>query len=138
MRIARLRPGDEAVVVGLAEKEPPTPATAAELLADERTVFLVAFDGETPSGFLLAYELVRRHGAARMLFVYEVGVDERYRRRGIATALLAELRRLARERGIAEGFVLTSESNEPAMRLYESAGGVRPYDDDVMWDFTYQ
>jgi ribosomal protein S18 acetylase RimI-like enzyme len=138
VRISRLGPGDEAVVIALAEREPPpTRERAGELLADERTVFLVAFDGDIPAGHVLAYELVRRHGPARMLFLYDVWVDERYRRRGIASALLAEVSRIARERGIEEGFVLTNASNEAAMRLYEAAGGVRPSDDDVMWDFDF-
>jgi hypothetical protein len=34
--------------------------------------------------------------------------------------------------------VITNASNEPAMALYESVGGVRPNDDDVMWDFGYE
>ena len=121
----------------LAEREPPAPERATELLADERTFFLVAFDGEAPIGFVLAYELLRRDGDPTILFVYEVGVDESHRRRGVATALLRELERFARERGIRRAFVLTDESNEPAMRFYESLGGVRPYDDDVMWRFEY-
>jgi ribosomal protein S18 acetylase RimI-like enzyme len=55
----------------------------------------------------------------------------------VATALFRELGRLARNRRIRRAFVLASESNEPAMRLYESVGGVRPFDDDVMWRFEY-
>jgi hypothetical protein len=34
--------------------------------------------------------------------------------------------------------VLTNASNAAAMRLYESVGGTRPNDDDVvMWDFEW-
>jgi ribosomal protein S18 acetylase RimI-like enzyme len=128
----RLGPGDEEVVRRLASG---TPRTA--LLDDERTIFLVAFAGEDPIGFVLAYELLRRHGDPSILFVYEVDVDERHRRGGVAAALLRETAQVARERGIREGFVLTNAGNEAAMRLYESAGGLRPNDDDVMWDFDY-
>ncbi len=113
-----------------------TPRT--ELLDDERTIFLVAFAGRDPIGFVLAYQLLRRHGDPSILFVYEVDVDERYRRRGVAAALLRETARLARGGGIREGFVLTNASNEAAMGLYESAGGLRPNDDDVMWGFDYR
>jgi hypothetical protein len=49
----------------------------------------------------------------------------------------ATLPRFAGERAIRVGFVLTEASNEAAMALYDSAGGVRPNDDDVMWDFDY-
>jgi aminoglycoside 3-N-acetyltransferase I len=132
VKIRRLAPGDEAVVRALADREPQT-----ALLADERTIFLAAFDAEFPVGFVLAYELPRRHGDASILFVYEIDVQEERRRQGVATALMNELARLARERGIREGFVLTEESNEPAMAFYASLESERPHDDDVMWDLRF-
>ena len=139
MNVRRLGPGDERVVEQLAEEA--SPARAAELLADERTIFLAAFEGEEPEpepiGFVLAYELLRRHGDPSRLFVYEVGVTPEARRRGVATELLRELARIARTRGIRRGFVLTNETNEAAMELYRSLGGVRPNADDVLWDFDY-
>ena len=137
MIVRRLGPGDEHVVDRLAEQGPPE--RAAELLADERTIFLAAFEygQDEPTGFVLAHELLRRHGEPSQLFVYEVGVDERRRRRGVATALFRELGRIARARGIRHGFVLTNEANEAAMELYRSLGGVRPNADDVLFDFEY-
>ena len=134
MRIRQLGPGDERVVERLAEQTP-----RAGLLSDARTILLAAFqDGEEePIGFVLAYELLRRHGDPAQLFVYEVGVVPEARRRGFATALLRELARIARARGIRQGFVLTNEANEAAMELYRSLGGVPPNADDVLWDFDY-
>jgi ribosomal protein S18 acetylase RimI-like enzyme len=128
--VRRLGPGDEDVVTQLAERPPRT-----ALLADDSTIFLVAFEESEPIGFVLAYELQRRHGDAAMLLVYEVDVHEAHRHRGVATSLLAELARIARERGIAEGFVLTDLDNAPANALYSSAGGERR--DVVEWDFRY-
>ena len=84
---------------------------------------------------MLAYELPRRHGFDVTLCVYEIDVEAAYRRRGIGTRLLRELEQIARQRGIAEGFVLTDADNAAAMRLYESAGGRR--NDVVEWDFDY-
>jgi ribosomal protein S18 acetylase RimI-like enzyme len=132
--VRRLGPGDEQVVERLAEQAP-----ASEVLADERTIFLAAFESghDEPIGFVLAYELLRRHGDPSQLFVYEVGVVPEARRRGVATELLRELGRIARARGIRRGFVLTNESNEAAMALYRSLGGMRPNSDDVLWDFDY-
>jgi ribosomal protein S18 acetylase RimI-like enzyme len=134
VRIRQLGPGDERVVERLAEQTP-----RAGLLSDARTILLAAFqDGEEePIGFVLAYELLRRHGDPAQLFVYEVGVVPEARRRGFATALLRELARIARARGIRQGFVLTNEANEAAMELYRSLGGVPPNADDVLWDFDY-
>ena len=110
MKIRRLGAGDEDVVRELSDGEPQT-----GLLDDERTFFLVAFEDESPIGFVLAHELPRRHRAERHLFVYEIDVRDDRRRRGVATALMDELSRFARERGIEDGFVLTNASNAPAM-----------------------
>ncbi len=128
--VRRLGPGDEEVVRGLAEGEPQT-----ALLSDDHTIFLVAFRGVVPVGFVFGYELPRRHGNPSILFVYEVEVDAAWRGQGVATILFRELDRIARSRGIREGFVLTEPDNEPALRLYASLGGTRV--DSVMWDFAY-
>ena len=122
-RIRRLGPGDEEVIRALAEDEPQT-----ALLSDDRTIFVAAFDGETPIGFAFGYVLPRRHGRPAMFFVYELEVDERYRRQGIGRRLMEELLF-----GQEEAFVLTDAGNDAAMALYASLGGTRV--DSVMWDF---
>ena len=130
LAIRQLRAGDEAIVERLATREPRT-----ALLHDPRTIFLVAFDDGTPMGFVLAYELPRRHGHEATLCIYEIEVREPFRRQGIATRLMCELESIARRRGIAEGFVLTDAANVAAMRLYESVGGTA--ENVVQWDFAY-
>src|SRR5262249_34142143 len=100
--IRRLVPGDEDVVRRLAEDEPQT-----ALLADGGTGFGVAFAAGTPVGFAFGYELPRRHGRPTMFFVYELDVDEAYRRQGIGRRLMREL--LA---GYDESFVLTEPDND--------------------------
>jgi aminoglycoside 3-N-acetyltransferase I len=129
-----LAPGDERVVRALATYDGPGDPEA--LLADPRTLMLVAFDGERPVGFVLAHELPRRHGDRSGLFIYEVDVAETHRRRGIASELLVRLGQLARERGIPAGFVLTEPDNGPANALYRTAGGATSQV-TVQWDFTY-
>ena len=126
--------GNEGLVRELATYDGPGDPDA--LLADPRTLMLVAFDGELPVGFVLAHELPRRHGDRAKLFVYEVDVAESHRRRGIASALLARLGELARERGIRTGFVLTEPDNGPANALYREAGGATEAV-VVQWEFTY-
>lgn len=114
----------------LADRQP-----QVALLADEGTIFLAAFQGDDPIGFVFGYELPRRHGAPSILFVYELDVDAAHRRQRIATQLLTELERIARSRGITEGFILTEPDNAAANTLYESLGGQRS--DTVMWDYRY-
>jgi aminoglycoside 3-N-acetyltransferase I len=128
--VRRLGPGDEDVVRVLADEEP-----RVGLLSDEATIFLAAFQGDDPIGFVFGYELPRRHGVPSMLFIYEIEVEEAYRRQGIATRLMTELEQIARARGIGEAFVLTEPDNEAANVLYESLGGERS--DTVMWDYRY-
>jgi len=128
-----LAPGDESVVRELATYD--GPGDPEGLLADPRSLLLVALDADRPVGFVLAYELLRRHGDRANLFVYEVDVAESHQRRGIASALLARLAALARERGIRVGFVLTEPDNEPANALYRRLGGTSQL--DVEWTFSY-
>jgi aminoglycoside 3-N-acetyltransferase I len=128
--VRRLRPGDEDVVARLAERPPQT-----ALLDEDSTIFLVAFEGGDPIAFVLAYQLPRRDGDEAILLVYEVGVTEAHRRRGVAKGLLAELARIARELGVREGFVLADQDNDAANALYASQGGERR--DVVEWDFRY-
>lgn len=61
------------------EPRPRTPHTiesAREFLAVETNVQLAAFVGDEPVGQLLAYELIRRHGDGKMMFIYEIGVRD--------------------------------------------------------------
>jgi len=119
------------------ERPPHTIESAGELLADDATFYLVAFERGEPIAELLAYELIRRHGDGRMMFVYEIGVREEYRRLGVGRALFDLLRELCRVRGIRRAFVITNESNEAAMAFYASLGATRDHDDDVVLDLDW-
>jgi len=149
--IRRLRPGDDAVLASLAthnatfgtaaEREALHPLTEAEtiaFLADDRTATFVAFAGEEPVGFVYTNELFRRHTALRHMCIYEIGVSERFRNQGVGQALLDAVADHARTQGIGQGFVITNASNPAAAKLYESAGGVRTADDDVIFGFSWR
>jgi len=60
------------------------------------------------------------------MFLYELGVEEGYRRRGIGRALVESLRELARERGCSGMWVLTDADNEAALATYRAAGSGAP------------
>jgi ribosomal protein S18 acetylase RimI-like enzyme len=135
--IKRLRPGDEDVVVRLGEERPISLPAAERLLADPAVRYIVAVEDGEPVGHVFGYVLNRRRLPERSFFVYDVGVDERYRRRGIGRALMAAAEAEARAAGCAEGFVLTFSGNDAAMALYTAAGGVRADEADVTMDFVY-
>lgn len=101
----------------------------------ERSFTVAAYEGDERVGYAFVHELPRLTRGQAMFLVYDVEVVETHRRRGIGRALLDRIAELARERGIAEGFVLTEPDNDAANALYAAAGGVRS--DVVMWDFEY-
>ena len=59
----------------------------------------------------------------RNLFVQELGVNDEVQRRGIARALLADLRAEGRARGCCATWVLTEEDNLPARATYAATEG---------------
>ena len=147
MRIRRLLEGDEDAACRVVEELKFTmdeiagvsvgPACMRVFLSDDRNYLIAAYADETPIGFLLGYQLARVDGPASMMFLYEMGVHEQYRRRGIGRALVEELKRLAKENGCIKMFVGTNTSNEPAMALYRSAGGVRAASDEAEFEWNW-
>jgi aminoglycoside 3-N-acetyltransferase I len=92
------------------------------LLGKAHFIALVAVDGDDVVGGLAAYELEKFEQARSEIYIYDLAVQERHRRRGVATGLIRELQRIARERGAYVIFVQADPGNEPAIRLYESLG----------------
>lgn len=128
-----MSPGDEARVqqAGSLFDHPPQPESVRAFLANPANTLLIAYVAGQPAGFATGHELQRLDGEKPMLFLYEVGVTEEYRGRGIGTALVSRMARIGEERAFCEMFVLTNESNTPAMRMYRSAGGMRHPDRDI-------
>ena len=139
IEVRLLKPGDEELVVSLGEEQAVSAAAAADLLRDPTVRYLVAFADGEPAGHALAYLLRRRRLPERSLFLYDIEVEERFRRRGIARRLMDELGRIALAESAEEGFVITSRSNEAARALYRSAGGVDENEsaDDVVVEFRH-
>ncbi len=152
IEVRRLGVGDEELVrrlsvedarfeeAGVAPRErtPHTVESARAFLSVETNVQLAALDSGAPVGQLLAYELIRRHGDGKMMFIYEIGVRDDHRRRGVGRALFEALQAICRERGIARAFVITNESNETAMSFYRSLGGTRDATDEAVFDFDWR
>ena len=97
-------------------------ATTA-FLADEHHHLLIGYLGARPAGFLTAVELLHPDKPRPEMFLYELGVDPGFRRRGVATALMHHLVQLCQERGCGEMFVLTDEDNVAGQATYRNAGG---------------
>jgi GNAT superfamily N-acetyltransferase len=122
--IRRLADGDEDAVLAagaLFDHEPDIDATR-RFLADPNHHMLVAYDdaGE-PVGFVTGVELTHPDKGTEM-FLYELGVAEDARRRGVGRALVEALAALARERGCYDMWTATEPGNVAARTTYLRAG----------------
>ena len=92
------------------------------LLQRPHFIVLVAMSGDEVIGGLAAYQLDKFEQDRREIYIYDLAVSEQHRRRRVATSLILELKRLARERGVYVIYVQADKGDEAAIRLYESLG----------------
>lgn len=97
-------------------------AWIAQTLARDSVVALVAMAGERVVGAAVAYELDKLEQCRRELYLYDLAVDEGFRRRGIATAIIDALRAHAAARGAWTMFVQADDGDDPAIALYTKLG----------------
>jgi aminoglycoside 3-N-acetyltransferase I len=102
--------------------KPPSRAYLEALLGKEHIIALVArLRGEVVGG-LVAYELDKFEQSWREIYIYDLAVAEDHRRRGIATALIGRLQRIAEKRQAWTIFVQADYGDDPAIRLYQALG----------------
>lgn len=94
----------------------------AGLLGRDTFIVVAAFEDDTVVGGLAAYVLPKFEQARSEVYLYDLAVAETHRRRGIATALIAELRRIAATRGAWVVFVQADYGDDPAVALYTGLG----------------
>jgi len=94
----------------------------ADLLAGPCFVAVVALTSGTVVGGLAAYELRKFEQARSEFYIYDLAVSEQHRRKGIATALIGELRVIARRRGAWVIFVQADLVDASAIALYTKLG----------------
>jgi ribosomal protein S18 acetylase RimI-like enzyme len=98
------------------------PRVAEAFLRQEGHHLLVAYDQAQPVGFVSGVEMTHPDKGTEM-FLYELAVDERFRRRGIGRQLVEALMALAQRRGCYGMWVLADPDNVAAVQTYRSAGG---------------
>jgi aminoglycoside 3-N-acetyltransferase I len=92
------------------------------LLKDDFYV-IVATDNEKVIGGLTAFILPMYKEEISEIFLYEIGVNEAYRKKGVAKELIDFLKKIGVRRGIQEMYVGTEMHNIPAQKLYDRTGG---------------
>ena len=73
-------------------------------------------------GGLAGYVLTKFEQRRSEFYIYDLAVAEAHRRKGVATAMIAELERIASERGIHVIFVQADHGDDPAIALYSKLG----------------
>lgn len=100
----------------------PDDAWLARQLGRDSLILLVAeLDGQIVGG-LTAYDLPKLEAARSEIYLYDLAVDAAHRRRGIATALIAELQHVAADIGAWAVFVQADYGDDPAVALYTKLG----------------
>jgi aminoglycoside 3-N-acetyltransferase I len=100
----------------------PDDAYLEALLARDTFVAIAAFAGDAVVGGLAGYVLPKFEQARSELYIYDLAVDAAQRRRGVATALVHAVQRLAAERGSWVVFVQADHGDDAAIALYTKLG----------------
>lgn len=138
MEIRRLAANDVELVqaAGMLFDHLPAADRTADFLASDTHHCLIAYlDGESV-GFVTGVDIHHPDKDTEML-LYELGVAEAFRGRGVGRALVEKLRSLAEELGHRGMWVLADDDNLAAIQVYRSAGA-EALDRPVLleWNFT--
>jgi aminoglycoside 3-N-acetyltransferase I len=104
-----------------ARAQPGTPYLE-RLLGSDNFMALAALEDGSVVGGLAAYELRKFEQERSEIYIYDLAVLEGHRRRGIATALIDELKRIAGARGAYVIFVQADHGDDAAIALYTKLG----------------
>ncbi|GAA3459976.1 MULTISPECIES: GNAT family N-acetyltransferase [Saccharothrix] len=135
MDIRRVTSFDAVLAAGHLFDGPPREDATRAFLADDRHHLLVAYVDGAPAGFASGVETIHPDKGVEM-FLYELGVDDAFQRRGIGTALVGALVELARERGCTGAWTGTEKDNAAALATYRKSDAELDFDTvAVSWGF---
>jgi len=104
------------------ETAPPSDEYLAQLLGRDGFAALAAFDGDEPVGALCAYRLDKYEQQRSEYYIYDLAVAQEWRRKGVATALIDGLGKVAAGEGAYVMFVQADHGDDPAIALYTKLG----------------
>lgn len=103
-------------------QHPPGADYLRRLLSKEHVIALVALLSSSVVGGLIAYELDKIEQARREIYIYDLAVAAKHRRKGIATSLIRRLQEIAAERKAWVIYVQADYVDPAAIALYEKLG----------------
>ncbi len=137
--VRKLDPGDTiaaATLIRSFHSRTVSEAHLHNLLSDPANVLLVAELAAQVVGFVYAHWLDRLAHERQHLFLYEIEVDARHRRKGIGRELMNTILAEARSKQ-ADVFLFTNQSNAVAVSFYESMGGTVKNGDDLLFVYPF-
>ena len=139
IEIKKLEIGDEAVLANVAPgvfDEAVRPDLVKRFLATPNYRIFVALDGDLVVGMCTGFTHFHPDKDEEF-FVNELGVDDGYRRRGIAERLLRAMLAEAKAMGCPNAWLGTEEVNTPALALYRKVMTGEDTE-EAMSIFTYE
>jgi ribosomal protein S18 acetylase RimI-like enzyme len=121
LRWMSARDEDAVLDAGSLFDQPPRRRWAEKFLEERGHHLCVAYLQGVPAGFVSGVELTHPDKGTEM-FLYELGVDDAFRRRGVGRALVLALAERAREADCYGMWVLTGEDNPAAQATYFGTG----------------
>jgi len=97
----------------------------------QNLAFVALYHGEM-CGFAYGYSLMSLN-ALPQLFVYAFDVLSRFQNKGIGSKLFQYIVDYSRDNGFSECFVITDKGNKRACRIYQKAGGVNDFEDEIVY-----
>jgi aminoglycoside 3-N-acetyltransferase I len=100
----------------------PSEAYLRRLLGGDSFIAVAALRGGEVVAGLAAYVLRKFEQERSEIYIYDLAVAASYRRRGIATALIEQLKMVAAARGAYVIYVQADLEDSPAIELYTKLG----------------
>lgn len=100
----------------------PSDSYLKELLSSRSFIAVAAISESRVVGGLAAYTLPKFEQARTEIYIYDLAVEAAYRRRGLATAMIEELKKTARAKGAYVIYVQADRGDDAAIALYTKLG----------------
>lgn len=100
----------------------PSTGYLERLLERDTFIALAAVKGDQVIGGVAAYVLPKFEQERSEIYIYDLAVAAAHRRQGVATAMIAELRRIGAMRGAYVIFVQADYGDDAAIALYTKLG----------------
>jgi aminoglycoside 3-N-acetyltransferase I len=94
-------------------------------LGDTSCYFIVCLVGSSPAGYLSAFRFPAVDDDCSLVYLYDIVVDEKHRRKGIGSRMIEELKTHCRADGAGHIWLGTSLENEAAQKTFEATGARR-------------